>query len=142
VTARNVLIKPYRQARLLTMVLTVSMSLTLISSIKIPALAASFSLTDAEVVNALEKAKILAPSIRLNARVSPDEVIIATYKNPKAEDKDCKIDAVLIAKAVMDLAPGEVPRVTVYFYSSSTLSKYKQVEVTAGDVKAFASGAH
>jgi len=97
-------------------------------------------LTDSDVVNALEKAQILAPSIRLNARVEPEEVMVATYKNPKAEDKDCKIEAVLIAKTVMDLAPEQVARVTVYFYSSSTLSKYKEVGVTAGDVKAFAAG--
>ena|GEM_PF-312216 len=96
--------------------------------------------TDADVVNAIEKAKILAPTIRLNARVGADEVMVATYKNPKAADKDCKIEAVFIAKTVMDLAPGEVPRVTVYFYSSSSLSSYKEVAVTAGDVKAFASG--
>ena len=96
--------------------------------------------TDADVVNAIEKAKILAPTIRLNAKVGADEVMVATYKNPKAADKDCKIEAVFIAKTVMDLAPGEVPRVTVYFYSSSSLSNYKEVAVTAGDVKAFASG--
>ncbi len=120
--------------------LAIALSLGLSTAIKLPVMAAAFNLTDADVVNALEKAKILAPSIRINARVSQDEVMVATYKNPKAEDKDCKIEAVLIAKEVMELAPGEVPRVTVYFYSSSALSRYKQVAVTAGDVKAFATG--
>jgi hypothetical protein len=117
-----------------------ALSLALCPATNLPALAAVFNLTDADVINALEKAKILDPSIRINARVGPEEVMVATYQNPKAEDKDCKIDAVLIAKAVMDLAPGEVPRVTVYFYSASALSKYKQVEVTVSDVKAFATG--
>jgi len=120
--------------------LALALGLGLSVAAKLPVQAATFSLTDADVVNAIEKAKILAPSIRLNARVSQDEVMVATYKNPKAEDKDCKIEAVLIAKEVMDLAPGVVPRVTVYFYSSSTLNNFKQVEVTAGDVKAFATG--
>ena len=40
----------------------------------------------------------------------------------------------------MDMAPGEVPRVVVYFYNSTSLSSFKQVGVTVGDVKAFASG--
>ncbi|MBX9672765.1 MAG: hypothetical protein K2X70_04940 [Candidatus Obscuribacterales bacterium] len=97
--------------------------------------------SEADVTHAIDKAKILAPTITFNVRVSKDEVEVATYKNPKAVDKDCKIEAVLIAKAVMDLSPGEVSRVTVYFYSSSALSRYKSLTVTAGDVKAFAAGA-
>lgn len=101
----------------------------------------AFSLpTDSEAVDALERAKILAPTIRLNARVGQDGIEVATYKNPKANYNDCKIEALLIAKTLMDLAPGEVPRVIVYFYNSTSLSSFKQVGVTVGDVKAFASG--
>ncbi|MFA6209915.1 MAG: hypothetical protein WC714_10875 [Candidatus Obscuribacterales bacterium] len=96
--------------------------------------------SDVEAVDALEKAKILAPNIRMNARVGQDEIEVATYKNPKANLSDCKIEALLIARTLMELAPGEVPRVVVYFYNSSSLSTFKQVAVTAGDVKAFASG--
>jgi hypothetical protein len=92
-------------------------------------------------VDALEKAKILAPTIRLNARVAQDGIEVATYKNPKANQNDCKIEALLIAKTLVELAPGEVPRVVVYFYNSTSLSSFKQVSVTAGDVKAFAAGA-
>ncbi len=101
----------------------------------------AFSLpTDSEAVDALEKAKILAPTIRMNARVAQDGIEVATYKNPKANFNDCKIEALLIAKTLMELAPGEVPRVVVYFYNSTSLSSFKQVSVTVGDVKAFASG--
>ncbi|MBP9807712.1 hypothetical protein KBF38_05345, partial [bacterium] len=49
--------------------------------------------TDSEAVDALEKAKILAPTIRLNARVAQDGIEVATYKNPKANHNDCKIEA-------------------------------------------------
>lgn len=101
----------------------------------------AFSLpNDSEAVDALEKAKILAPTIRMNARVAQDGIEVATYKNPKANFNDCKIEALLIAKTLMELAPGEVPRVVVYFYNSTSLSSFKQVSVTVGDVKAFASG--
>lgn len=101
----------------------------------------AFSLpSDSEAVEALEKARILAPTIRMNARVGQDGIEVATYKNPKANFNDCKIEALLIAKTLMDLAPGEVPRVIVYFYNSTSLSSFKQVAVTVGDVKAFASG--
>lgn len=102
--------------------------------------AAAALISDSEAVEVVEKAKILAPTIRINARVRPDEIEIATYKNPKANASDCKIEAVLIAKTLMDFAPGQVSRVTVYFYSSTSLSTYKEVAVTAGDVKAFGAG--
>ncbi len=97
-------------------------------------------ISDTEAVEVVEKAKILAPYIRINARVRPEEVEIATFKNPKANANDCKIEAVLIAKTLMDYAPGQVSRVTVYFYNSNSLSTYKEVAVTAGDVRAFGNG--
>ncbi|MBU6453570.1 MAG: hypothetical protein KGS72_17455 [Cyanobacteria bacterium REEB67] len=117
-----------------------SMALTVALFSNCLAVRAAITFTDADITSAIEKAKIFDSSIRLNARINSDEIMVSTYKNPKAADQDCKIDAVLVAKTIMDLAPGEVPRVTVYFYSASTLSSYKEVSVTAGDVKAFASG--
>jgi hypothetical protein len=119
--------------------LSLALTFALLSGCLAPSFAA-ITLTDADITAALEKAKIFDTSIRINARINSDEVLVSTYKNPKAADQDCKIDAVLVAKTIMDLAPGEVPRVTVYFYNASTLSSYKEVSVTAGDVKAFGSG--
>lgn len=100
----------------------------------------AFAISDADIVQAIEKAKVLAPNIRMNARISKDEVEVSTYKNPKANDDDCKIEAVLVAKTVMELAPELAPRVVVYFYSSNALSRFKQVSVSSGDVKAFGAG--
>ncbi|MBP6595100.1 MAG: hypothetical protein KA255_18900 [Candidatus Obscuribacter sp.] len=65
----------------------------------------AWSVTANDIISAIDKGKILAPSIRVNAQVRPDVVYVSTYKNLKANDRDCKIEAVLLAKTVMDLAP-------------------------------------
>lgn len=99
----------------------------------------SAAVTGADVVSAIDKSKILDASIRVNAQVTPGVVYVSTYKNPKANDKDCKIEAVLLAKTVMEL-DANVPRVEIRFYNQNALSRYKKISVSAGDVKAFASG--
>lgn len=99
----------------------------------------ALALSPSELVSAIDKAKILSSGTRVNASINGAEAIVSTYKNSKANDNDCKIEAVLIAKTAMDISP-EIARVTVYFYSVVARNKYKVVAVTAGDVKAFGSG--
>lgn len=97
-------------------------------------------LTPAQVRKIVEDAKILSPDYRMQASINGKEVVITTYLNPKATDNDCKIDAVLIAKKVMDADPAEVDLVKIIYYDSSNVKKYRQVTVRSGDVKAFGSG--
>jgi hypothetical protein len=109
----------------------------IVFSCKVPCLAA---VTASDLVTTVEKAKILATGTRVSAAINGSEVYISTYKNVRATDNDCKIEAVLIAKTAMDLSPSEITRATVYFYSTANINKRKFVTVTAGDVKAFGSG--
>jgi hypothetical protein len=94
-----------------------------------------------EIVTAIDKAKILAPGISVNADVSKDHVSVSTYRNSRANDDDIKIEAALIAKTVLELAPKEIARVSVFFFSAINLKNYREVAVTAGDIKAFSAGA-
>jgi hypothetical protein len=105
-----------------------------------PLLSAQAAVSATDVVNVVEKAKILSTGTRVSAAINGPEVYISTYKNARATDNDCKIEAVLIAKTVMDLAPADITRATVYFYSTANINKRKFVTVTAGDVKAFGAG--
>ncbi len=102
--------------------------------------AAEAALSAGQIINAVEQGKILANGTRVNAAVNGAEAYVSTYRNARANNDDCKIEAVLVAKAVIDLAPTEISRVTVYFYSSANLNKRKVVSVTVGDVKAFGAG--
>jgi hypothetical protein len=99
----------------------------------------AFALKNTDVVYAIKKAEILAPGVGINARVVQDKVYVSTYRNSRANIEDCKIDAVLITKAIYDAAPSDIARVTVYFYGKDT-SQYQEVSVTAGDIKAYATG--
>ena len=98
---------------------------------------ASFAaLSNDDVITAVTNQKILAPGSRMSVKIDNEHLIISTYRQTKETDKTNKVQAVLIAKAVTDIAPN-ITRVSVYFFDSTSLSKYKQVDVTAGDVKAY-----
>jgi hypothetical protein len=101
---------------------------------------AQAAVTVNQIVTTVEKAKILANGTRVSAAINGSEVYVSTYRNARANDNDCKIEALLIAKTAMDLAPSDIGRVTVYFHSAANINKRKVVSVTAGDVKAFGSG--
>lgn len=100
---------------------------------------ATIKLSAKDVTNILDKAGVLAPGTAVQASVSGTDVGISTYRNVKANPNDMKIEAILLAKTVLDAAP-ETARVITYFWGEGTDNKHNKVTITAGDVKAFASG--
>jgi hypothetical protein len=102
--------------------------------------AVSSALTASEIQSQIDKAEILSPGTTMAVAVSGKAVTIATYRNQLANERDCKIDAVLIAKTVMDLAPGAVTSVTIDFFGRVDLSNYEEITLSAGDIKGFGSG--
>lgn len=112
------------------------MAVSLAGQMAIPANAA---VTAGQLEASIKKANILADGIGVKAEVKNELARVSTYRNRKANDDDSKIEAVLIAKTIIDSAP-EITRVMVYFYTSLDRTRFKEVVVTAGDVKAFGSG--
>lgn len=123
--------------------------------VKAPKLAFSFLLTCAmsltslqwaqaaatvsDITYAIQAAHILEPSTPFNVAVDGDKVRISTYRDSRENEKDRKINAVLMGRAVIQAAGDAVSRVTVYFYGKD-LSQYQEISVSSGDIKAFASG--
>src|SRR5271154_5905677 len=72
-------------------------------------------LTAERVKKLVQEAKVLDYPDRLQVQVIDQEVMISTYidKNSKNEDNDCKIDAILVGKKLMDADPHGIARVTV-----------------------------
>lgn len=98
--------------------------------------------SEAQIRAALIKASYLTESAKIAVSVDPkqaDSLFITMFRHQDANDKDCKIDALLIGKTVIDLSNGDINKVTVYFYSL-TMSSYKAVTIRNVDIKAFASG--
>jgi hypothetical protein len=99
------------------------------------------AITPQTISNAITAANVLDADATMRVAVSGDNVYVSTYRNPSENENDCKINAVLVAKAVFSAAGDAAARVTVYFYSATEPGKYQEVSVSAGDVKAFGSGA-
>lgn len=92
------------------------------------------------ITNAITAANVLDPDATMRVSVDDDKVYVSTYRNPNEDENDCKINAVLIAKAVLSASGDSVSRVTVFFYGQDN-THYLEVSVTAGDVKAYGAGA-
>jgi hypothetical protein len=88
----------------------------------------------------LRQSKVIKPEQTLNAVISRKEAVILTDRKATETDEDCKIDAVLIAKEIINSFPDQISRVRITFQKSGN-GQASQVDVTAGDVKAFAMGA-
>lgn len=122
--------KTVPQANLVTTLLLAS----LLSSTNV-----SLAQTASTVEELINSSKILPAEYKIRASVAGPEVTITTYRNVKATDQDCKIDAILIAQKVMATYK-KVAAVRTQFYNSAKPSQFDQVEIHAGDVKAFGSG--
>lgn len=93
----------------------------------------------AQLQKAILSAHIISSDYRVNVSVKGPEAAVVTYRNPRAAERDMKIDAVLIAKRIMDVSPS-IACVRSRFYEIGTGCQYFQVEVHAGDIAAFARG--
>ncbi|GEM_PF-2251535 len=102
---------------------------------------AQAKLTSEQIKKIVQDSKVLGSDASVSASSSGKEAVISTYRNPRATDKDCKIDAVLIAKKLMDADPQGTALVKVLFYDPSNAGNCRQVTVREGDVKAFAARA-
>lgn len=94
-----------------------------------------------QLAKAVNDSKILGSDTEIRAELvgGDKEALIFATRNPQATDRDCKIDAVLIAKKVMDVGPASLTKVKVTFYDQTNKNNFRQVSVTKGDVKAYAA---
>jgi hypothetical protein len=101
----------------------------------------SAKISASEVSAIVEDSKVLGSDTEVRSEVLDNEreVDITTVRNPKATDRDCKIDAALIARKVIDAYPCAIAKVKVVFFDRSNTNKYRQVTVHEADVKAFAN---
>lgn len=113
-------------------------SLMVLATLQLPALA---GLTAQQLTMALKKCRVLGADAEMGAELhqADKEVIITANCNPKATDRDCKIDAVLIARKLTELDPGAFAKVTVLFYERSNDNNFRKVTVREGEIKAFAT---
>lgn len=120
----------------LIIALSCSLSLSLAAA---PVLASDSSLPSADVAEVIRKAKVLNQDYPVHVIVNNQDATVLTRRHYKATDDDLKIDAVLIAKAVLDKFADKLDRVKVLFRDEDSASG-KSVVVTANDIKTYANG--
>ncbi|MFA6208390.1 MAG: hypothetical protein WCT03_06640 [Candidatus Obscuribacterales bacterium] len=103
------------------------------------ALAEAPAITPSEMVIVIRNAKIVTADAPVRASLINQEAIITTKRNPKANDKDCKIEAIMIGKVLVDTYSKEILRVKVLF-SDYENQKYTSVSLSKGDLTAFGDG--
>lgn len=96
--------------------------------------------SESEIVKAVEAEKILGPDYKLSVAVKGEEATVSTYINKDSldPDKDIKIDAVLLARKIMQIAP-EITRVKALFFDFGG-KHWREVVVKAGDIQAYGAG--
>lgn len=99
-----------------------------------PAFAA---LTSESVKKVLKEGKLFGDASKVSVACSTNQVVVSTYREHNAGDRDCKIDTVLAMRKIMQADP-KITRLTVRFYDLLTPHDYRQVEVRQSDVAAFA----
>ncbi len=102
------------------------------------------TLTPEKINKIIEEGQILDDEYRVSSQIVGDEVLISTWANErtKSKEQDCKIDAVLIARKVMDVDPQAVKRVRVRYFDrkDKAHATYDEVVVLSGLVRSFAAG--
>ncbi|MBX9723759.1 MAG: hypothetical protein K2X81_20300 [Candidatus Obscuribacterales bacterium] len=98
---------------------------------------------DKAIADTIDKAKILDKGYKVSAKLNDTEAIISTYGHKASTDidKDCKIDASLIARELILNNNFGLTRVTANFYDPELTGSYRQVVLTKAEITALGSGA-
>lgn len=116
-------------------------SLVLISFFGLSILSSDAAVAEKTLISKLTAAKIVQAGAPVVITSSDAETTVAKHMGSSpSPDTDCKIEAVMIAKTIMDADPS-IKRVKTQFYSKSDPTEYSSVSVGIGDIKAFGSGA-
>lgn len=92
--------------------------------------------------NKIGAAKILPANEKFLLSTQGEEASLSKFKieRSKNPDRDAKIEAVLIAKIIID-ADSSIKKVRTRFFEKSAPSNFSSITVRIGDIKSFASGA-
>lgn len=125
-----------------TQVFKLITSWALMSFVGLCVLATEAAVPEKTLIGKLTAAKIVRPGSPVVITSNDTEVTVSKHivDGSTSPENDCKIEAVMIAKTIMDADP-TVKRVKTQFYSKSSPTDFSSISVGIGDIKAFGSGA-
>ena len=96
-----------------------SLALTALSlSILISSMSPAFAITTQEATQAINSARILAPGTQMKINVAKGLATISTFRNDQANEKDKKIEDLLMSKTIFDLEKSDSAKVSIYVYEA------------------------
>lgn len=98
------------------------------------------AISSKEATQAINNARVLAPGTQLKVNVVRGLATISTFRNEQANDKDTKIEALLVSKTLFDMPKSDIANVSIYFYEARDPKQFKTITITKGDVAAFGAG--
>jgi hypothetical protein len=103
--------------------------------------AAEHTIAPAQLETIVRNAKVIRSGATFTTFASGSEVLVWTNRNPRATDNDLKIEAVFIARAVIEKFPKQINNVKVLYSQNQQNGQFNcsQVAVTADNVKSFSS---
>ena len=104
-----------------------------------PGWAGDSPLSELKMAELIKKAEIVDATFPLRVLVDDKSVIVQTRRSAKASDNDCKIDALFLAKTLLDAYPNQIQKVNVLFHRDSD-DTFNKVTVTPKIVEDFGAG--
>lgn len=98
------------------------------------------SIPSAEVVTLLRGAKIIDPDYPIRAVMADKQATILTRRKPRASEGDMKIDAMLIAKTIVDSYGADIQTVNVLFSTEAQPDAYAKIAISEQEVRSFGAG--
>ncbi len=114
------------------------LSLFLVVNISLVQVSHAFNNND--IIDVIKRSQVIPANKQVQVKISNKEVVLSMYYSSKALDQDCKIDAVLLARAIMQKYPNEVSLVRIFFYDNIKTDEYRMVVVRSGDIQSFGKG--
>jgi hypothetical protein len=94
--------------------------------------------SESSLADIVRQARVIDPSAKLHATVSGDEVDITSESTPKSNDDACKVQAILVAKAIFDSQPDAIQKTKVILFDY-TSNKCRTIVVKRAEIKLYAS---
>jgi hypothetical protein len=94
--------------------------------------------SESSLADVVRQTRVIDPSAKLHATISGDEVDITSESTPKSNDDACKVQAILVAKAIFDSQPESIQKTKVILFDYSA-NKCRTIVVKRAEIKMYAT---
>jgi hypothetical protein len=94
--------------------------------------------SESSLAEIVRQARVIDPSAKLHVTFSGDEVDVTSESTPKSNDDACKVQAILVAKAIFDSQSDSIQKTKVVLFDYSA-NKCRTIVVKRAEIKLYAT---